>query len=147
MSPNAFTCFYPVKPFVVNQGFGLHPEIYSQFRLKGHNGLDLKTIHGQAVFAAHDGICYPEIDSNGGNGVTIRTLVPFDYKEMQVYFKSIYWHLIRANAVVKTGQQVRAGDLIGYADNTGFSTGDHLHFGLKPQLWNENNWTWYNIEP
>ncbi len=27
---------------------------------------------------------------------------------------------------------IKRGDLIGFADNTGFSTGDHLHFGLKP---------------
>lgn len=146
MSPNAFTLFYPVKPLYINQPFGVHPEVYGQFGLNGHNGLDMKAIHGQSVFAAHDGICYPEIDNNGGNGVILQTEIPFDYKGISAYFKTIYWHLIKANAVVKTGQHVKAGALLGYADSTGFSTGDHLHFGLKPQLWNENNWTWYNVE-
>ena len=26
------------------------------------------------------------------------------------------------------------------------ATGSHLHFGLKPQLKGENDWTWYNVE-
>jgi hypothetical protein len=32
---------------------------------------------------------------------------------------------------VQNGQHVQAGDLLGHAGNTGFSTGSHLHFGLK----------------
>ena len=53
---------------------------------------------------------------------------------------------MQSDAVVKTGQKVVAGDLIGYADSTGLSTGDHLHFGLKPQAWNETDWSWFNVE-
>lgn len=141
-----FDLFYPVKPFILNQGFGLNPQMYAPFGLKGHNGLDLQAYHGQPVYAAHDGTCYTEIDNNQGHGVVIRSDEPFLYDGQMVHMKSIYWHLVDANAVVKTGQKVKAGDLIGYADNTGFSTGDHLHFGLKPQAWNESNWTWYNTE-
>jgi hypothetical protein len=33
---------------------------------------------------------------------------------------------------VKLGDYVRKGDFIGLADNTGFSSGDHVHFELKP---------------
>ncbi len=139
--------FYPVKPYKVTQEFGVNGAYYQKngINIKGHNGIDLWASHGQSVYAVHDGICYPEVDDKGGNGVVIRTLQPFDYNGTQCYFKSIFWHLIKSDAVVKTGQQVKAGDLIGYADNTGLSTGDHLHFGLKPQQWNENNWTWVNV--
>lgn len=140
-----FDLFYPVKPAGVNQKFGNVMPVYTGMGLKGHNGIDFQAFHGQPVYAAHDGICYPEIDSSGGNGVVIRTLQPYDYQGGQAYFKTIYWHLMKADAVVKTGQKVKAGDLIGYADNTGTSTGDHLHFGLKPQQWNENDWDWYNL--
>lgn len=139
-----FTLFYPVKPLYVNQVFGVNPQTYAQFGLAGHNGIDLRAFHGQKVFAAHDGVCFPEIDNSGGNGVIIRSTGEFDFNGKQVHFKTIYWHLDRADAVVKTGQKVKAGDLIGYADNTGFSTGDHLHFGLKPQEWNETDWSWGN---
>ncbi len=44
----------------------------------------------------------------------------------------------------KAGMQVKAGDIIGYADNTGLSTGNHLHFGLKPVAMNEFNGSFYN---
>jgi murein DD-endopeptidase MepM/ murein hydrolase activator NlpD len=141
--------FYPVKPKVILQGFGANKDYYQKNvdpRLQGHPGIDFEALHGQPVYAAHDGVCYPEIDSKGGNGVVIRTTQSFDYNGGQSYYKSIYWHLIQDDAVVKTGDSVKAGDLIGYADSTGISTGDHLHFGLKPQLWNEQNWTWDNPE-
>ena len=32
---------------------------------------------------------------------------------------------------VVLGQQVKQGDLLGHGDNTGWSTGSHLHFGMK----------------
>lgn len=141
-----FELFYPVKPAIVNQKFGNITDYYKNngVAIIGHNGIDYSAVHGQPVYAAHDGVCYPEIDDRGGNGVVIRTNEPFDYLGTEVYFKTIYWHFIKADAVVKTGQFVKAGELIGYADSTGLSTGDHLHFGLKPQAYNENNFTWYN---
>ena len=148
-----FELFYPVKPLKFNQKFGENANtFYKDQGMVGHNGIDFYTVHGQPVYAAHDGVCYPEIDSSGGNGVVIRTNEAFDYDgpnapvSGKVYFKTIYWHLVNAHAVVKTGQVVKAGDLIGYADSTGKSTGDHLHFGLKPQAYNEDNFSWYNVD-
>lgn len=141
-----FDLFYPVKPKRFNQLFGNPAQMYSNLGLAGHNGIDFYATHGQPVYAAHDGTCYPEIDSSGGNGVVIRTIESYPYNGLIVHFKTIYWHLMKADAVVKTGQVVKAGDLIGYADNTGLSTGDHLHFGLKPQAWNEEDWTWSNTD-
>jgi murein DD-endopeptidase MepM/ murein hydrolase activator NlpD len=139
-----FQLWYPVKPLNFNQKFGNIDPVYTNMGLAGHNGIDFMALHGQPVYASHDGTCYPEIDGTGGNGVVIRTDETFDYNGEQVHWKTIYWHLMKADAVVKTGQKVKAGDLIGYADNTGTSTGDHLHFGLKPQAWNEESWSWYN---
>lgn len=144
-----FKIFYPVKPASITQYFGANPAMYADPKyggIRGHNGVDFRALHGQPIYATHPGICYPEIDDHGGNGVVIRSDQSYDYNGQQVYFKTIYWHLTDSNAVVKTGQHVKAGDLIGYADNTGASTGDHLHFGLKPQAWNESDWTWYNTE-
>lgn len=140
---------YPLKNVVVTQRFGETANLAyykaNGLNFKGHNGEDMQAAHGEPVYAAHDGTCYPEVDAQGGNGVVIRTLQPFEYHDIEVYFKTIYWHLVKADAVVKTGQQIKAGDLIGYADSTGLSTGDHLHFGLKAQGWNEENWQWYTL--
>lgn len=143
-----FELFYPVRPAKINQAFGNLNPFYKEngIDIIGHNGIDFFAPEGAPIYATHNGICYPGIDSKGGNGVEIRTEEEYDYQEQKVRFKTIYWHLQKADAVVKTGQKVEAGDLIGYADNTGLSTGPHLHFGLKPQVWDKENWIWLNPE-
>ncbi len=139
--------YFPVRIFSVNQAFGLNgAPFYKTQGMKGHNGLDLTAFHGEPIYAAHDGIAYPEVDSAGGNGVVIKTTSQYEFEGKLTNFKTIYWHLMDADAVVHTGQLVKAGDIIGYADNTGNSTGDHLHFGLKPCAINETEGTWYNME-
>ena len=142
-----FKLYYPVKPLHVNQAFGVNGEYYRKngINIDGHNGLDLMASHGQPVYASHDGLAYPGVDDKEGNGVVIRTTSQFDYKGNPAFFKTIYWHFLGA-PVVKTGQKVSAGDLLGYADSSGLSTGDHLHFGLKPQLPGEPDEVWINIE-
>lgn len=100
-----------------SQGFGENPAIYAQFNLAGHNGLDWGCPQGTHVYAAHDGIAVQGSDSSGGVGITVNGLE----------CKTVYWHLSK---IMKTGD-VKAGDLIGLSGNTGFSTGPHLHFGLK----------------
>lgn len=137
----------PVTPFSVNQGWGLNGAYYQAngIGIIGHNGLDLMAYHGQPVYAAHDGTAFYEIDDGQGHGIVIISDQPYDYKGGQAFFKSIYWHLADpvkerqydsliyhhgANSGV--GTPVKRGDQIGWADSTGLSTGDHLHFGLKP---------------
>lgn len=150
--------YYPVKPVHINQKFGeiANLQYYKDHGLTfiGHNGIDFQAYHGQPVYATHDGMAYYEVDNAQGDGFVIRTNQAFDYNNEQVYFKTIYWHLCSANdpkfkPLLPTdgnGYLVKAGQIIGYADSTGLSTGDHLHFGLKPQLNGEPNGSWYNIE-
>lgn len=130
-----FFLYYPVKPLITTQKFGetayLAYYATNGIQFNGHNGMDMAAAHGTPVYAAHDGIAYPEVDEKQGHGVVVISNEKFDYKDGQAYFKSIYWHFID-NIPVKFGQEVKAGDLLGYADSTGLSTGDHLHFGLKP---------------
>jgi murein DD-endopeptidase MepM/ murein hydrolase activator NlpD len=160
---------YPVNSVHITQGFGANPQMYSDPRyggIKGHNGLDFLTTHGQPVYATHDGVAYYEYDGNQGEGVVLRTDKEYDSPDGPCYYKTIYWHLCDSilepqftspiykavgykpdqTGVSQLGVVVKCGDLLGYADNTGASTGDHLHFGLKPQLQNESNGAWYNTE-
>ncbi len=140
--------YYPVKPFYVGQKFGetAYLAYYNNngVYFTGHNGLDCTAIHGEEVRASHDGICEVQVDEKQGHGVVIRTEQEYEYKTGTAYFKTIYWHLID-NIPVKSGDRLKAGDLVGYANSTGLSTGDHLHYGLKPMKQDVNG-AYYNSE-
>lgn len=150
---------YPITylgPVSISQGFGEVSPTYTSMGLKGHNGIDFRAAHGQPVYAAHDGMASFQIDSGGGCGVVLITEQEFDYEGSTTLFKTIYWHLCNSHTEPKyaspfedkTGfTHVKTGDLIGYADNTGLSTGDHLHFALKPVAKGEAWGTYYNTDP
>lgn len=139
---------YPVQPPTINQVFGVNGDYYQKngINITGHNGIDFRAYHGQEVYASHDGIVtYAGLDNREGLGIVLRTKEQVDYDGGVGFVKTIYWHL--KDVSVTVGQEIRLGQLIGHADNTGLSTGDHLHFGLKPILKGENDWTWWNAEP
>lgn len=142
-----FKIVYPTQYPYFNQRFGNKMDKYSAMGLGGHNGIDLQAVHNSPVYASHNGVVtFTGEDGAGGVGIVLRTLRPFEYESGEAFFKTIYWHLLAVGGVlVKAGEQVVAGQLIGRANNTGFSTGDHLHFGLKPQIQGENDWTWENV--
>lgn len=136
---------YPVVSPIVNRAFGVMPEFYAKYGLKGHNGIDFFALRGDRIFAAHPGIVtHTHMNVIEGIGIVIKTLEKFDFETGQAFFKTIYWHLLAVN--VKVGQQVKAGDFIGWADNTGESTGDHLHFALKPVALGEKDFEWSNVK-
>lgn len=142
--------YYPVKKpdLIWNQRFGENgTSFYAQLGLRGHNGIDFYALDGFPVYAAHDGeVVFCGEDGSAGLGIVIRTLEPKEYGEGTAFYKTIYWHLKHASFKVKAGDKVKAGQVVALADNTGMSTGSHLHFGLKPVARHEQAWTWYNLE-
>jgi len=107
----------------ITQQFGLNPQIYSRFGLKGHPGLDYGVPVGTKVFAPMDGIVKLKDDGVAGYGLHIK--IRNDMKAAEV----VLGHLSRVS--VTNGSRVSAGDLIGYSGNTGFSTGPHVHEGFR----------------
>ena len=89
---------------------------------KGHKGIDYALPLGTPVLAAADGIVEKAgVDNTGyGNVIIIRHLWNDG---------TVYAHL--RNWAVQPGQQVKAGEIIGYSGNTGNSTGAHLHFEYR----------------
>ncbi len=149
--------YLPVKPLHINQMFGENPQQYADPKyggIKGHNGADLMAYHGQPVYASHDGTAYYEIDAGQGHGVVILSNQPYKLADGSTnYVKSIYWHLCDSTkepqfkSIVEgktLGIKVVAGQIIGFADNTGASSGDHLHFGLK-SVAKDSSGNWYNL--
>ena len=129
---------YPLKDQTyITQMFGENPQIYKRFNLKGHNGLDFRTKYPNTpqgrryVYAVKDGRVSNIINQgSAGYGLYIR-LAHIGTEQ------TIYGHL--AMNYVNIGQVVKEGDRIGLTDNSGFSTGAHLHFGYRPNGFNYNN--------
>jgi murein DD-endopeptidase MepM/ murein hydrolase activator NlpD len=112
----------------ISQRFGenLNP-IYKQVGMIGHNGTDFVLRRGDPVYWDCDlsgKIIYNETDSKGGLGVNVIT------EENGECFKHRFWHFQKF--ACHPGQIVKLGDLLGWGDNTGWSTSDHLHRDIKP---------------
>lgn len=112
--------------FRMSQRFGGNAAFYSQFSydgvpLKGHNGLDYAMPNGVEIVAVDDGeVLETGFEANGfGNYVKLK----------HRWGESLYAHLQSSKA--KEADAVKAGDVIGISDNTGASSGPHLHFGIR----------------
>lgn len=95
-----------------------------------HNAIDLRAAVGTPVYAAEDGTVDQVQAWDGhtktgmqsyGNMVRIRHAA---YKGGSL--RTRYAHL--SKILVSAGQEVKAGDLIGYSGETGNCAGAHLHF-------------------
>lgn len=152
--------YFPTKELYITQRFGetaLLPYYKANgVNFVGHNGMDFATKHGEPIRASHDGIAFYQVDKNQGHGVVLITDKKYEYGAGECLFKTIYWHLCDAKEEPnfaspvykndqKKGTPVKVGDIIGYADSTGLSTGDHLHFGLKPVQEGEPKNSYINI--
>jgi hypothetical protein len=112
-----------IGDFRISQKFGLNPQIYKQFGLKGHNGIDFATPNGtQLVCCFDEAEVITAEDDKTGYGKHIKL---WDKKQNLC---AIYGHCKELK--VKVGEIVKFGNLIALSDNTGFSTGPHLHFGV-----------------
>lgn len=120
--------YWPLKEGFISQYFGENLNDYSQFGMKGHNGLDMDVDEGTPIYAAHDGkLVYLEDKDTHGNYKGYGKYATITHPEG---WRTLYAHQLE---FVGTNRNVKQGDLIGRVDSTGFSTGDHLHFGLKPK--------------
>lgn len=86
-----------------------------------HNGEDIGAPLGADVAATNDGIVRLTVDHIfSGKGV---------YLDHGLGFYSMYFHL--SDVLVKEGDLVKAGQIVGKVGATGRATGPHLHWGVK----------------
>lgn len=130
--------FFPnYDKYIITRRFGLkkHPILKVE---KMHNGIDLtatndgKTGHPDYI-TAHTGGVVEAVGygASAGNYIKIRV----DSKTLMVYY-----HLSK-KPDFKVGDNVVAGQQIGYMGKTGLATGKHLHFGIQ------YNGEWIDPEP
>lgn len=119
---SGLTWVIPCDYTMVSSAFGwrVHPiEKVEKF----HNGVDLWApgIKGKPIYATREGVvAYSGWYGSGGHTIKIDHLDGF---------QSIYMHM--TNYIVKEGDFVTAGQVIGYVGSTGGSTGPHLHFEIR----------------
>jgi len=107
-------------PGVIESGFGprVHP-ITGKTRM--HTGLDMHGDAGTPIRAAEDGkVIFSGLKGGYGKAIMI------DHGGGMV---TLYAH--QSKLLVKEGQRVAAGDVIGLIGSTGLSTGPHLHFEVR----------------
>jgi|TARA_Y100000310_G_scaffold110581_1_gene108963 hypothetical protein len=120
---------YPIQPVYVTQKFGANPRNYSQYGIKGHNGIDYKTKFDDTpkgfryIVASYLSRHYKTADE-GSKGFG-------KYFEVIVQLKNT-WKLRYAHCKsIQKFQTKDEGEPMAISDNTGNSTASHLHFDVK----------------
>jgi murein DD-endopeptidase MepM/ murein hydrolase activator NlpD len=144
---------WPLRNGRITNAFGKgQPGSFEIDGVTTHDGIDLSTFCGDRILAAHDGVVLGAGRHTEGLMGWLGSLAAYDAKldaDHAWYstaitvviddgngYRSMYVHL--GLSVVKAGQHVRAGELIGYEGATGNATGCHLHYDLFSPL--ERGW-------
>lgn len=121
----SFWLWWPTDYRGITQLFGANPQNYTRFGLPGHEGLDIEIRRGSPIYAGAPGRVKRVIRSyNAAYGF-------FVHLEHTGGYATIYAHLEPGTIVVKPGQFVARRQVLGGGDNTGNSSGDHLHITVK----------------
>ncbi len=138
-SARAGILFWPIKN-QITQSYGstaqtgfINP-VYSF-----HNGIDIDAEVGDPIKAALEGTI-SGVGDNGkyayGKWITIKH---------ENGLTTLYGHLSVQS--IRVGQKVKTGETIGYAGNTGYSTGSHLHFTVYATNTFSIEQKWYGALP
>ncbi|MBC7982118.1 peptidoglycan DD-metalloendopeptidase family protein [Candidatus Parcubacteria bacterium] len=110
---------------VFGSGAGVNKRLYSSGT---HNGVDFGAKIGTPVLAMGDGVLVAQGDTDAVcRGVSFGKWILIKYSNG---LASTYGHLSQLN--MQTGTTVKAGDVVGFSGNSGYSTGPHLHVSMYP---------------
>ena len=150
--------YYPIRPFYINQKWGEnkpcvknfgetnqkivtgasdttcpvgYEKLYPLFNMRGHNGIDVRAVHDDIHSSSEGTVVEVQTVPARGLGVGILTDVKYDLGvHGEHYVKFRYWHM--QSIAVHIGQKVKVGDFLGVTNNTGYSSGNHLHWEMQP---------------
>jgi murein DD-endopeptidase MepM/ murein hydrolase activator NlpD len=97
-----------------------------------HSGTDWGMATGTSVYAVANGTVYALRESvpNDDHSDTGNYLILNHTGIAGRNYRTRYWHLAQNGVIPSSGASVAKGDLVAYSDNTGNSTGPHLHYGI-----------------
>lgn len=120
--------------FPITFAFGALPdsteiqEKYRSWGLQGHNGIDYGLPKGTPVYSCDEGTILQAGDNGDfGTSVTIQ----------HSWGTSLCAHL--SSLEIQPGQQVSKHQRLGNSGDSGFTSGPHLHFAIKPTETDINN--------
>jgi len=111
----------PVEGGYISSYFGYRSDPFTQKRTF-HHGIDISAQRGTPVYATADGVVHESTTRSIGFG----RLITVDHGHG---FTTYYGHLHKIH--VKSGQQVKRGQIIGEVGSSGRSTGTHLHYEVR----------------
>ncbi len=133
----AIPAVWPIDRTRLTQGIGAfgmrrHP-IYKRYIM--HKGVDFAGKKGDPIYATGDAVVEKSAQGMRNRGYGQELLLNHGFG-----YQTRYAHL--SQRLVKVGDSVRRGQLIGLMGRTGGSTGDHLHYEviLKGQVVNPINY-------
>jgi murein DD-endopeptidase MepM/ murein hydrolase activator NlpD len=110
---------WPARGWVTSD-FGQRLDPYTADRVM-HTGLDIAAEQGRAVYSSSDGaVVFAGAEGAYGNVVVV---------DHGFGVNTRYAHL--GEMVVKAGERVKRGQLLGSVGNTGRATGPHLHYEVR----------------
>jgi hypothetical protein len=115
---------WPTDYRVITQGFGINPELVTERKLPGHEGLDIRAPLHSRVYACADGVVesvHEQVEDRDPYGRWVRIQHANGYR-------SLYAHL--GTIAVHKGSQVTARQVIGQAGPSGDTAGGHIHLSL-----------------
>lgn len=127
-----------ISDYTVSSGYGYRRDpVYGS--TKFHEGLDFAADIGTPVFATADGRV-ELAERKGGYGNCIDITHGYNYLTRYAHLSEI---------LVKEGQEVRRGEIIGRVGSTGKSTGPHLHYEVrfKDEPQNPVNYYFMDLTP
>lgn len=110
----------PLDSSILTSDYGYRVSPISN-KWKFHSGVDLAAPQGTGIYACKRG----KVTTTGYNSTYGNYIILLHTNGMT----SVYAHL--SKILVKQGQDVAAGDVIGNVGSTGASTGPHLHFEIR----------------
>ncbi|MBI2263589.1 MAG: M23 family metallopeptidase [Armatimonadetes bacterium] len=112
----------PLDNYRITQEFGQTEYARGRYANNTHTGIDLAATAGTPIRAAKAGRVVRVASDQGGYG---------NWVEIQHADGSTTRYAHMSGFAAQQGQNVQAGQVIGYVGSTGNSTGPHLHFEYR----------------
>ena len=137
------TSFVYTLPYDVGSSHLIVQGYFGIFSHQERAALDFKMKRGTNILAVRDGVVIrvKEDGSKGGWSKKFRSQGNNIVIQHSDNSRSGYWHLQKDGALVKVGDTVKQGQVIGLSGKTGYAATPHLHF----IVWKSDGRGWQQV--